>query len=96
MIQSRKGSELVEAAISLPILILSVMLMLRLFTFCLEILSAGIHEHLNALEAWDSYRGGGINRYSTEREIEMMRGGCNIRSLYCRCDQYIKAPYGNE
>ena len=75
MIQSRKGSELVEAAISLPILILSVMLMLRLFTFCLEILSAGIHEHLNALEAWDSYRGGGINKYSTEREIEMMRGG---------------------
>ena len=51
------------------------MLMLRLFVFCLEILSAGIHEHLSILETWDSYRGGGINKYSTEREIEMMRGG---------------------
>lgn len=66
---------MVEAAISLPILILSAMLMLRLFTFCLEILSAGIHEHITALEAWDSYRGAGIKRYSTEREVEMMRGG---------------------
>lgn len=74
-ITSRKGSELVGAAISFPVLILSAMLMLRMFVFCLEILSAGIHEHLFILDTWDSYRGAGIRNYSTEREVEMMRGG---------------------
>ncbi len=74
-VTGRKGSELVGAAISFPVLILSAMLMLRLFVFCLEILSAGIHEHLSILETWDSYRGAGIRSYSTEREVEMMRGG---------------------
>lgn len=51
------------------------MLMLRLFVFYLEILSAGINEHMNALEAWDSYRGAGVRKYSSHREIRMLRGG---------------------
>lgn len=74
-IRSRKGTELVEAAVSFPILILSAMLMLRMFVFCLEILSTGVHEHLAMLEAWDSYRGAGISGYSTEKDVGMLRGG---------------------
>ena len=66
---------MVEAAISMPVLILTVMLLLRLFTFYLEILSTGIGEHMNALDAWDSYSGAGIRKYSAEKEVHMLRGG---------------------
>lgn len=59
----------------MPILILTAMLLLRLFTFYLEILNAGIAEHMNALEAWDSYAGAGFRKYSSEREVTMLRGG---------------------
>lgn len=66
---------MVEAAVALPVIILTVMLLVRLFTFYLEILSAGITEHMTALEAWDSYAGAGFRKYSSERVIHMMRGG---------------------
>lgn len=59
----------------MPVLILAAMLLLRLFTFYLEILSSGINEHMTALEASDSYAGAGIHKYTSEREIGMMRGG---------------------
>ena len=71
----RKGSQIAEAAIVMPILILTAMLLLRLFTFYLEILSSGINEHMTALEAWDSYRGAGFRSYTAEREVGMIRGG---------------------
>lgn len=66
---------MVEAAISLPIIILAAMLMLRLFTFYLEILTAGISEHKEAMKAQDSYRGVVIKTYRDSKEIDMLRGG---------------------
>lgn len=66
---------MVEASIVMPVLILTSMLLLRLFTFYLEILSAGINEHTTALEAWDSYSGSGVRKYTSEREVTMLRGG---------------------
>ena len=66
---------MIEAAIVFPVLILTAMLLLRLFTFYLEILSAGINEHMNALESWDSYCGAGVRKYSAHREVRMIRGG---------------------
>ena len=59
----------------MPVLILTAMLLLRTFTFYLEILSSGINEHLSALEAWDAYSGAGFRKYSSECDIEMIRGG---------------------
>ena len=64
-----------EAAVIMPVIILTSMLLLRTFTFYLEILSTGISEHMTALEAWDSYRGAGIRKYSTEKDVRMLRGG---------------------
>ena len=82
---------MVEAAVSIPILILTAMLLLRLFTFYLEILSTGVHEHMNALEAWDSYRGAGIRKYSAETDIDMLSGGLLRRSVSksIRTDTYM-------
>lgn len=97
---NKRGSEMTEAAISMPVLILTAMLLLRLFTFYLEILSTGVSEHMNALEAWDSYRGSGIRKYSTEKEIYMLRGGLletgltkriNTRSYMLNEDVLVRA-----
>ena len=74
-LRNRQGSQLVEAAVIMPLIILTAMLLLRTFTFYLEILSTGISEHMNALEAWDSYRGAGIRKYSAEKDVKMLRGG---------------------
>lgn len=72
---------MVEAAICVPVLILTGMLMLRLFTFYLEILSTGINEHMAALEAWDSYSGAVLRKYSRETEVKMLRGGLLKKDL---------------
>jgi hypothetical protein len=65
----------VEAALIMPVIILTSMLLLRTFTFYLEILSTGISEHMTALEASDEYRGAGVRRYNAEKEVKMLRGG---------------------
>lgn len=59
----------------MPVLILTAMLLLRMFTFYLEILNTGIGEHMTALEACDSYNGAGIKKYTAVKEVEMLRGG---------------------
>ena len=74
-LRSRQGSQLVEAAVIMPVIILTSMLLLRTFTFYLEILTTGISEHMTALEASDEYRGAGVRRYTAETEVKMLRGG---------------------
>ena len=66
---------MVEAAISLPVIILAAMLMLRLFTFYLEILTTGISEHKEAMEAQDSFRGVFMRTYQDSKEVKMLHGG---------------------
>lgn len=66
---------MVEAAIALPVIILAAMLMLRLFTFYLEILTTGISEHREAMAAQDSYSGASIKTYRDSEEIKMLHGG---------------------
>ena len=39
---------MIEAAISLPLIILTAMLLIRMFVFYLDILTAGIKEHREA------------------------------------------------
>ena len=72
---NKRGSQMVEAAIVVPILILTAVLLLRVFTFYLEILTAGVSEHSRALEAWDSYSGAGVRKYTAEKQVTMFRGG---------------------
>lgn len=66
---------MVEAAVSLPIIILAGMLLIRLFVFYLEILTTGIERHKEVMEQQDAYRGAFIRTYSDEEEIRMLKGG---------------------
>lgn len=64
-----------EAAISLPLVILTAVLLIRVFTFYLEILNTSIAEHMEALDRWDSYSGIGMQLYKKSREVNLFRGG---------------------
>ena len=66
---------MVEAAVSLPIIILAGMLLIRLFVFYLEILTTGIEKHKEVMEKQDAYRGAFIRTHSDEEEISLLRGG---------------------
>ena len=66
---------MVEAAISVPLLILAGMLMLRMFVFYLQILTTGIEKHRDVMEQQDSYKGAFIRTYNAEEKIWMVKGG---------------------
>lgn len=83
-----------EAAISLPLVILTAMLMIRLFVFYLDILATGIEEHRKALEAQDSYNGAVIRTYEEEIRVDMIRGGLLQRDVSKRLK--VKAYLINE
>ena len=55
-LRSKRGSQMVEAAISLPLIIITAMLLVRMFVFYLDILTTGIKAHREALEAQDAYK----------------------------------------
>lgn len=74
-LNNKRGSQLVEASIAVPVLILTVMLMLRLFVFCMEILSDSIRAHENALEVSEQFHGAGISSYSTVEYTTLLKGG---------------------
>ena len=83
-----------EAAISLPLVILTALLMIRLFVFYLDILTTGIEEHRKTLEAQDSYNGAVIRTYEEEISVDMLRGGVLQRDVSKRLQ--VKAYLINE
>ena len=64
-----------EAAVSLPLIILAAMLLLRMFTFYLEILTTNINEHMSAMKEQDSYKGASMRTYSRTKEVYLLKGG---------------------
>ena len=74
-LNNKRGAEMVEGAISLPLVILTAMLLLRTFTFYLEILSTSVGEHMDALEKQDDYRGTGLRVYVDSEEVKLLKGG---------------------
>ena len=64
-----------EAAISLPLVILTAVLLIRVFTFYLEILNTSIAEHMEALDRWDNYSGIGMQVYKNTEDVSLLRGG---------------------
>ena len=93
-LSSKRGSQMVEAAISLPLIIITAMLLIRLFVFYMDILTSGIKEHREALKAQDAYRGVAMRTYETEREVVMLKGGVLKRDVSKRLD--VKAYLINE
>ena len=74
-LKNRRGAEMVEGAISLPLIILTAMLLVRMFTFYLEILNTSVACHVEALERWDSYGGIGMQIYKNSEEVKLLKGG---------------------
>ena len=71
----KKGSEMVEAAVSLPVIILAAMLMIRMFTFYLEILTTEVKMHKEALSRQDGYNGLVFRTHNEEKKITLLKGG---------------------
>ena len=94
ILRTKRGSQMVEAAVSLPIIILAAMLLLRLFVFYLEILTADIEKHKAVMEEQDAYRGAFIRTYSNEEDISMLRGGLLMMDVSKKIE--IKAYMINE
>lgn len=74
-VTNKRGNEIVEASISLPIILLTIFLLLRIFTWYLSILTTGIKEHEKALKRWDEYKGETMERYENSNNIYMLSGG---------------------
>ena len=68
-----------EAAIALPLVILAAMLMIRMFVFCLDVLTTGIEDHRKALELQDSYTGAFIRTHEEEHRVKLLKGGLLLR-----------------
>lgn len=85
---------MVEAGIAMPIVILAAVLLIRLFTFYLEILTTSVDEHIKALENIDSYKGKSFNKYEANKDIQMIKGGLLSNDLTKHL--YIKGYYINE
>lgn len=80
-LRSKRGSQMVEAAISLPLIIITAMLLIRMFVFYLDILTTGIKKHREALEAMDAYNGAMLRTYETSSEVIMLSGGVLRRNV---------------
>ncbi|MDO4518609.1 MAG: hypothetical protein Q4B78_05310 [Bacillota bacterium] len=96
----RRGSQMVEAAIVLPMVILVSVLLIRLFVFYLDILSTGVKEHEAAIEAQKAYEGASITKYENRRTITFLRGGLlgidvnkdiKTEAFICNEDSLIRA-----
>ena len=74
-LKNKRGNEMVEAAISLPLIILTAMLLVRMFAFYLEILNTSVASHMEALDKWDAYGGAGMQVYKSTKEVKLLRGG---------------------
>jgi len=93
-ISSKRGSQIVEAAISLPLILITAMLLVRMFVFYLDILTTGIKEHRKALETQDAYHGVMMRTYETSEEVILLKGGVLKRNAGKRID--VKAYLINE
>lgn len=75
ILKNKKGNEMVEASITMPVIILTTILLLRVFTFYLEILNLSVKSHEKALSAYDSYKSKEFKVYRKEAEVIMMKTG---------------------
>lgn len=75
ILKNKSGYEMVEASITMPIIILTTILLLRVFTFYLEILNSGIKLHERAIAASINSKEDGLRIYRKNSEIIMLRTG---------------------
>jgi len=77
---------MVEAAISLPLIIITAVLLVRMFVFYLDILTTGIKAHREAMAAQDAYTGVLMHTRNSSEEVTLLRGGVLRRNASKRID----------
>lgn len=75
ILKNKSGHEMVEASITMPIIILTTILLLRVFTFYLEILGASIKSHEKAITASQNSKEDRLKIYRENSEVVMLRTG---------------------
>ncbi|HHW95588.1 MAG TPA: hypothetical protein GX736_06670 [Mogibacterium sp.] len=85
---------MIEAGIAMPIVILAAVLLIRIFTFYIEILTTSVEEHIEALDRMDLYDGKAFKTYETYKEIHMIKGG--LLSSNLTKTLYIRGYFINE
>ena len=65
----------------MPIIVLAIVLLIRLFTFYLGILTAGVNVHETTIEMAKNYAGVAGKNYNTEKTVEMFKGGLLSKNL---------------
>lgn len=91
---NKRGSQLVEASIVMPLIILIIILMLRVLVFYLEIINMGVKEHEEAFSRWDESEAAVIEIYETEESVSLLPGGI-LESEFGKTLQ-VKAYFLNE
>ena len=66
---NKRGEQMVEASIVLPIIILVIMLLIRLCTFYLECLITQTNMHRKMLSKWDSTKSPVVKALNDSRDI---------------------------
>lgn len=74
-ILNKRGEQMVEASIVLPIIILVIMLLVRLCTFYLECLIAQTNMHRKMLVKWDNTNSPIVKTISETRDINYVNLG---------------------
>ena len=72
---------MVEAAIAIPLIILAVMLMIRYFVFCFDVLTSAAKAHENAYAEWDRYNGKLFEKYEDNEKVYLIRGGLLLQGV---------------
>lgn len=70
----RRGSEIVEAALVIPVIAGVTLILLSLFVFYLKIMSTGVQEHREALKVWDDHETAVVEVYERSRTVAMFDG----------------------
>lgn len=75
VIKSKKGNTIIEGTIVMPMIILITILLIRMFTFYLEIFTTTISEHKKAYKNIDAYTGLAISSYGNKTSIRLLPKG---------------------
>ena len=75
ILRDKSGHEMVEASMTLPIIILTTVLLVRIFTFYLEILDTQVKTHEDALNKNNSYERLTFTSYKKNDSVKMMKFG---------------------
>ena len=78
---NKRGSQIVEASIVMPVVISVIVLLLKVFVFYLEIMSASVQVHEEAISIWEESDSSVIEVYEDSTSVSLLPWGLLQDSL---------------